>query len=84
MVINMKFEKNKLFAAAVNPRTNHFVMALTALVNFPMKINSGNIVMHTKVAKIVLSGEPDISSPLAFAEGLFYFYRLFLYEKKDF
>jgi len=24
-------------------------------------------------SKIVLSGEPDISSPLAFAEGLFYF-----------
>jgi hypothetical protein len=40
----MKFVKNKLFAVAVNPRTNRFVMALTPLVNFPMKINSGNIV----------------------------------------
>jgi hypothetical protein len=27
--------------------------------------------MHTKVAKVVLSGEPAITSPLAFAKGLF-------------
>ena len=46
MVINMKFEKNKLFAAAVNPRTNHFVMALTAFVNFTLNITSGNIVFQ--------------------------------------
>jgi len=31
-------------------------------------------IIHTKSSKIVLSGEPDISSPLAFAEGLSYFF----------
>jgi len=30
------------------------------------------LITHTKSSIIVLSGEPDISSPLAFAEGLIY------------
>jgi len=37
-----------------------------------------SLLSHTKVAKIVLSGEPEIPSPLAFAEGLFVF------EKEEF
>jgi len=31
-----------------------------------------SFIPHTKVAKVVLSGELANSSPLAFAEGLFY------------
>jgi len=33
--------------------------------------NLFSFITHTKVAKIVLSGELENSSPLAFAEGLF-------------
>jgi len=33
--------------------------------------------MHTKVAKLVPSGEPRHLSPLAFAEGLLFFLKYF-------
>jgi len=42
-----------------------------------------SLLTHTKSSIIVLSGEPDHSSPLAFAEGLFIFYKYFL-EKEGF
>jgi hypothetical protein len=37
-------------------------------------MNLFGFITHAKSSKIVLLGEPDISSPLAFAEGLFYFF----------
>ncbi|MBA7537857.1 hypothetical protein ES705_30127 [subsurface metagenome] len=39
---------------------------------------------HTKSSKIVLSGEPDIPSLLAFAEGLFIFLLSIFTEKEGF
>jgi len=42
-----------------------------------------SFIAHTKVAKLVLSGEPDHPSPLAFAEGLFCLLKFFL-EKEGF
>jgi len=39
--------------------------------------NLFSLITHTKVAKIVLPGEPRHSSPLALAEGLFIFLNYF-------
>jgi hypothetical protein len=36
------------------------------------------VIIYAKIAKIVLSRNPDISSPLAFAEGLFCFLNYFI------
>jgi len=44
-----------------------------------------SLIAHTKVAKVVLSGEPDNFKPFGnFAEGLLFFNKLFSRKKKDF
>jgi hypothetical protein len=43
-----------------------------------------SFITHAKSSKIILLGEPDISSPLAFAEGLFCFYKYFYIKRRIF
>jgi len=46
-------------------------------------INLFSLISYAKITEIVLSGEPDHSSPLAFTEGLFIFINYFS-EKEGF
>jgi hypothetical protein len=43
-----------------------------------------NFITHTKSSKIVLLGEPDIPSHLAFSRRAFLFYKIIFIIKKDF
>jgi len=43
-----------------------------------------SLISYAKITEIVLSVEPDHSSPLAFAEGLFIFFINYFSEKEGF